>query len=115
MDRLWHLKFFSMIPIPGNQVSAYFDDGDVAQKIIDRHAAGLAVKPQESCETIVFDDLLGHHCFRPDFFPYAALFEMGVADEVWKKIEDKIKTMRLAVGVAREMGFKQGEQKKEGE
>lgn len=106
IDRLWHLKFYSQFPVPGNQVSVYFDDEKAARGIMDRHAIDLGAKAGEACETMIFEDLMGRHCFRPDFFPYAVLYEIGPAEQSWKEIEDKIKASQRAADTNKEMGFK---------
>ncbi len=107
MDRLFIIKFFAMtVPINGQEKSVFFDDEIKACAVFDKHAALLAQKPNEQMEILVFDDIIGHHCIRPDFFPYAFMYERGPSDVVWKEIDEKVKASERAVGINKDMGFK---------
>ena len=92
--------------MPGSQFAAFFDTEDSARKIFDKYTSLLSQKPQESMEVLRFDDIMGSHCLRPDFFPCCSLFEHGPCDLMWAEIDKKMKASQQAAGATKNMGFK---------
>lgn len=106
MDRLWALKFTSMFPIPQNSLSFFFTDEDVARQILIRHTNALGGKTAEAMDILVFQDLMGSHCLRSDFFPHCTLTEIGPHDLIWKEISQKLEASQKAANLVKDVGFK---------
>lgn len=106
MDKLWSLKFAPMMNVPGNQVTAWFDNEQAAREILERHAKLVSREPAKETEALVFDDLQGRHSMRVDFFPYCAMMEVGPAELMYKEINEKIRAAHEAAGTNKEVGFK---------
>ena len=107
MDQLWSVKFTAMMAVPGNQMMTYFGTEEAARTVLDRHAALLSKKLYEESDALVFDDLMGRHSMRVDFFPYCFMYEIAPTEKIWKEINDRIKAIQQEVGaVAKDVGFK---------
>ena len=110
MDRLWALKFTSMFPIPQNSLSFFFTDEDMAMDILARHTNALKGELQKPMDVLTFQDLMGSHCLRSDFFPHCTLTEIGPHDLTWKEISQKLEASQKAANLVKDVGFK-GEEK----
>lgn len=106
MDRLWALKFTSMFPIPQNSLSFFFTDEDAARQILTRHTNALGGKTAEAMDVLAFQDLMGSHCLRSDFFPHCTLTEIGPHDLTWKEISQKLEASQKAANLVKDVGFK---------
>ena len=106
MDRLWVLKFTSMFPVPGNALSFFFADEDVARRILTRHADALGGEMQKPMAVLTFEDLMGSQCLRSDFFPHCAMMEIGPCDLTWRDISQKIEAAQKAANLIKDVGFK---------
>lgn len=115
MDRIWCLKFTSMFPIPGNQLSTYFGNEDDAKAIFIEYSSALSGKLDDAMKVVVFDDLLGRHALRPSFFPHCVMFEIGPSEIAWAEIKKKCDASQRAAGTAQNVGFKSEPNTKEKE
>ena len=106
MDRLWALKFTSMFPVPGNQVSMFFDSEEKAREVFDKHVVLMKNKPDDAMPALVFDDLLAHQCLRSSLFPHCVMAEIGPSDIAWAEIKKKIDASQREAGIAPPVGFK---------
>ena len=112
MERLWSLKFTSMFPVPGNQLSMFFDAEEEARSVFDRHVKLLENKPDDAMPVLVFDDLIGRQCLRSSLFPHCQMAEIGPCDIAWIEIKKKCDASQREAGIIQNVGFK-SEQKTE--
>lgn len=103
MEKIWSLRFLSMLPI--NPIQLYFADEAAAKQHYAEYAHLLVQKPDGECECLVCEDLLGHHVLRPSLFPYCYFFEISAAEVAWKSIDDSIKAIKAEVGKVNQAGF----------
>lgn len=106
IERLWCLKFTSVLPLPGNQLNAFFDDEENALKVFNEHAECLAGKQDGEMKVLVFQDLMGRQCLRSSWFPHCLMGEIGPSELAWTEIKKKCDASQREAGITQPVGFK---------
>ena len=106
MDRLWSLRFTSIFPIPGNQITMFFDNEAMATEIFVGHAKRLEMSPDGVQPPLIFNDLMGRQCLRSSFFPHCTMVEIGPCDVAYVEIKKRCDASQRAAGIVQNVGFK---------
>lgn len=106
MNRLWSLRFTSIFPIPGNQMTMFFDSEAEAEEVFEGHAKRLEMKPDDSQPPLIFNDLMGRQCLRSSFFPHCSMVEIGPCDVAYIEIKKICDASQRAAGIVQNVGFK---------